>query len=65
MTGHHSTVQETDLKRLFPKTIRAALLAKLAPDEQVVFKQALQGKRMIGDERKERWRKLLSDGTDK
>ncbi|WP_271554458.1 hypothetical protein [Bradyrhizobium sp. CCBAU 45394] len=56
--GHHSTVQEVELKGLFKKH-RTELKAKLESSERTRFTRALEGKLRPEVHEVERWKRLL------
>jgi len=45
--GHHSTLLESQLKKMFPKDTRKILLARLPADERKAFKKTLEGKLFV------------------
>ena len=56
--GHHSTLLESRLKRMFPKNTRKILLARLSADERKALKKALEGKLFAEPERIQSWQAL-------
>ncbi len=56
--GHHSTLQESQLKKMFPKDTRKILLARLPADERKAFKKTLEGKLFAERARIQSWQTL-------
>lgn len=53
--GHHGTVNEAAMKRLFPKEARESIWPQLTEAEQEVFKQALHGHNLPTKGQVRRW----------
>jgi hypothetical protein len=53
--GHHSTLLESQLKKMFPKDTRKILLERLSPEEWKIFQKALEGKLFAEPARIQSW----------
>lgn len=60
ITGNHSTILEKKMRQLFPKKVWKKLRARLEAAERKEFNEALNGKRIVGDDKLARWQGLLS-----
>lgn len=58
--GHHSTLQESELKKLFPKAVRAQLKQLLSREEWQAFTEALQGRLRATNDMVANWQRRLS-----
>lgn len=57
--GRHGTVQESQLKKLFPKAARLRIKTHLSSDEWQVFSEALHGRRQATRDMVAYWMQLL------
>jgi len=66
--GHHSTLSDKEMDKLFPKAIRRRVKGALSPFERISFSLTLRGFRMPKDSDIERWlaiqEQLLKSGRN-